>query len=351
MILFLEKVDIINTMHFKSRNHPISVVIFYVSGKNPDDKDTLEGVKGLVQSLKRIGYPVRKKLVTKKNWRRAVHTPGDVVFNFVEDTTWSLYTKVGKRLEALGRAQAGHDLQSFRYATSKASVKRRMRKMRIRTPNYRIFRRRSKIGFRGLTYPIIVKPSREHAGIGISQHSVVSNEKELKKRVLYLLHQYPGEVVAEEFIQGAEIHVTIMGNGAKLIVFPLCEISFGGKFAKHWSVYTYEAKWNKRSWEYWDARVQSPAKIHARLAHTIVRLTRKAYRAFGCRDIARFDVRIDLHGVPSIVDVNFNPSLNFYDTEDATIASVKAYNWTYDQFIQTLVVTAYTRVYGRTPTH
>lgn len=333
----------------KSRflSRPISVVILYYAGTNADDEDTIEGVKGIAESLKRIGYPAKKVRVTKKNWKHAVKTPGDVVFNFVEDETWELYEKVGKRLEALGRAQVGHDTKSFRYTNNKALIKRRMQKLKISTPKFKIFRDASSINNDKLTYPLILKPVREHAGIGISQNSVVKTEKEFKRRMKFLAKNFPGEVIAEEYIKGREVHVTIIGNGKDLTVLPLCEIGFGGKFRKNWSVYTYQAKWDKKSWEYWDARVSAPAKIPAAPTKKIKALALKAYKAFECKDIARFDVRVDTSGKPFLVDVNINPSLNYYDTEDATVASVKAHHWTYDHFIKTLVGITYKRVFGQ----
>lgn len=327
---------------------PLSVVILYYAGNKPDDEDTLEGVKGIEESLRKSQYPVTKIRVTKDNWQEAVQTPGDVVFNFVEDETWQLYTKVAYRLEALGRAQVGHDRKSIKYSIRKIPLKRRLQKLGISTPNFKIFTRSSTVKANGLKYPLIIKPSREHAGIGISQNSVVTNEQKLKKQVNYLFKHYPGEVIAEEYLNGREIHVTILGNDNDLLVLPLCEIRFGAKFTPNWSVYTYKAKWDKKSWEYWDARVDSPAKISSRLAKKIKKLAVGAYKAFELRDIVRIDVRVDKNQQPFLVDININPSLNVYDTEDATVASVKAHHWSYDHFIKTLLTIAYRRVYGHT---
>lgn len=300
--------------------------------------------KGIAEALRKRGHTVKKIAVTEKNWRRAVQLPGDVVFNLVEDDGWKLYVRVGHRLEKLGRVQVGHDMKSFRYTINKAWVKRKMTHEHINTPPYKIFNRRSKITSGGLMYPFIVKPSHQHAGIGISQDSVVNNFLQLKKRVHYILDHYPGEVIVEKYVKGREIHVTILGNDNNMMTLPYCEIGFGKKFKKKWSIYTYEAKWDKKSWEYWDARVDSPAKISPALHEKIEALSIKAYNEFHCRDIARFDFRINSQGTPYIVDVNMNPSLNYYDTEDATLASVYALKWTYEQFIETLASTAYRRV-------
>ena len=225
-----------------------------------------------------------------------------------------------------------------------------MRRWGIAPADFRIFNRRSKISqVRGLEYPLMVKPSGQHAGIGISQDSVVIDQDELKERVKFLFKHFPGEVIAEEFIEGREIHVTVIGNGRKAVVLPYCEIFFGGEFADNWDVYTYEAKWDEKSWEYWGARAHAPAKMDRKLNRRIERLTLAAYRVFGCRDVARMDMRVDTRGRAYIVYINMNPSLNYYDTQDATVKSVEAQGWTYGEFIETLVAITYKRVYGRLP--
>lgn len=325
----------------------ISVLILYYSGLKQDDEDTLEGVKGIFEAVTRLGYPVQKIEVTKDNWTEMVKTPADVVFNLVEDDGWELYVQVGRALEKLGRAQIGHDMKNFRYAIKKAWIKRSLKRLSISTPRFLIFNPASTITLpKTMNYPVIVKPSEQHAGIGISQSSVVKNEDELIKQVQSVLASYPGEVIVEEFIRGREVHVTVFGNGGSVDVLPLCEIGYSGKFAEGWNIYSYNAKWDKKSWEYNDARVRAPADLPPALTKKIEELAVSAYNAMACRDIARLDVRIDKLGVPYVVDINMNPSLNYYDEEDATTASVYAKKWTYDQFVEKVLLASYHRVHG-----
>lgn len=331
-------------------NYPISVAILYYGGQAGDMQDTLEAVEGITSALESRGHMVRSAEVSTKNWRGAVKTPGEVVFNLVEDEEWELYQKVGQKLEELGRAQMGHDLRCFKYVTKKARVKRRMAYLGIPTPEFRVFNRRTKIAsVRKLEYPLIVKPSGQHAGIGISQDSVVIDQQELTDRVKYLFKHFPGEVIAEEFIDGREIHVTVLGNGRHAVALPYCEIEFQGEFADNWDVYTYQAKWEEASWEYWGARVNAKPRLTRKLDKKLERIALAAFRGFGCRDIARLDIRIDKQDRPYIVDLNMSPSLNRYDDQDATIKSVEEMGWTYEQFLETLVAITYKRVYGRLP--
>lgn len=327
---------------------PLSVAILYYSGTHQDDQDTIAGVRGIVESLKRIGHPVRKIIVTKKNWKQALATPGDIVFNFVEDDTWALYEKIAYGLERLGRTQVGHDQSGFRCAISKASLKRILKKKNIATPEFKIFHEHSKTIRPGtMQFPIIIKPSNQHAGIGISQRSVVTTKRAFRHQIKKILTAYPGRVIAEEYISGREIHVTILGNDRRLTILPYCEIRFRGKFKKHWTVYTYQAKWDKDTWEYADAWAGAPASINKKVAERIKKLSRRVYHALHCRDIARIDIRLNKKGMPYVVDVNMNPSINYYDDQDATLASVYALGWTYDEFIEKLLAISHARTGAR----
>jgi D-alanine-D-alanine ligase len=269
----------------------------------------------------------------------------------VEDETWDLWMKVGYRLQALGKAQLGMDVNSYKFALQKSRIKRKMERLGIPTPYYKIYNRRTKFSdIRSLEYPLIVKPSSMHAGIGISQDSVVIDSDELYERFQYLFKNFSGEVIAEEYIEGREIHVTVLGNGRKIVALPFTEIEFKGEFKDNWNIYTYDAKWEEKSWEFWDARVTSPALLPRKINEKIEQLALKAYRAFDCRDFARFDIRLDATSQkPYIVDMNLCPSINNQDDQDATTMSVRALGWTYEEFIETLIAITYKRVYGKLP--
>jgi D-alanine-D-alanine ligase len=336
-------------MH-NSLEYPISVAILYSGGDAGDEQDTLTAVRSISEALEKRGHMVRLMEVTAKNWRNATRIPGDVVFNLVEDFDWSLYMKVAKRLEQMGRAQVGHDIKCLKFVVKKAKVKRKMQRGGISTPPFRIFNRRSNVSaVRRIDFPVIVKPSGQHAGIGISQDSVVIDKKELEERVKYVFKNFPGEVIAEEFVEGKELHVTMLGNGDHVVALPICEIVFGGEFADNWPVYTYEAKWEKESWEYWSARVHAPAVISDKLSKKVEKLAIKTFKEFGCRDVARVDIRVDDKERPYVVDLNISPSLNGGDEEDASIKSAEALGWSYEEFIEKIVAITYKRIYGALP--
>ncbi|MEK9200449.1 MAG: ATP-grasp domain-containing protein, partial [Patescibacteria group bacterium] len=227
--------------------------------------------------------------------------------------------------------------------------KRKLYKEGIGTPNFRIINRRSDIrNIKGLEYPLIVKPSGGHAAIGITQDSVVIDQDELEERVRYLFDRMPGEVIVEEYIEGREIHVTVLGNGKRLATLPYAELAFSGEYSDNWSVYSYNAKWNKSSWEYWNLPVIVADKISRKLDARIEKLCFAAFAALNCCDVARFDLRVDDKERVYLLDANMCPSLENNDG-DATWQSAKRINWSYEDLIETIVGIAYKRLYGKYP--
>ena len=327
-----------------SFDYPISVVVLYVV----DAEGTHEAAVQMAEALEERGHVVRLFRVTRKNWRQAVRVPGDVVLNLAEDTDWKLYVKVGKALEMLGRAQMGHDLASFMFAINKRVVKRKLAAGGLATPKFRILSRRGARMVRGLEYPLMVKPAGHHASEGISQDSVVIDEKELTERVEYLWDRFGGEVVVEEFIEGDEVHVAVMGNGRRVVVLPYVGIVYKGEFADNWNVFTYKAKWDKSSWEYWYSKLICPVSWGRKTDERIEKLAVAVYKMFGCRDVARFDIKVTDEGKPYILDMNLNPSLSG-DDQDECWVSMKALGWTYPQMMETIVAITYKRVYGKLP--
>ena len=85
----------------------LTVAILYYVGAKDDEQDTVESVQAIASALTHRGHSVKKVVVTKRNWQKAVLTPADVVFNLVEDDCWRLYMKVGRKLVRREHLAAG----------------------------------------------------------------------------------------------------------------------------------------------------------------------------------------------------------------------------------------------------
>jgi D-alanine-D-alanine ligase-like ATP-grasp enzyme len=131
-------------------------------------------------------------------------------------------------------------------------------------------------------------------------------------------------------------------------VFPYAEIDFIGEYADNWNVYSYEAKWVDKSWEYWSSPVRSPVILARKVEAGIDKLVTRAFKVLDCCDVVRFDIRLDDLNKPYIIDVNVMPCLKRAEEEECW-RSAKALGWSYEQLIETIVAVAYRRVYGRLP--
>lgn len=330
-------------------SYPISVGILYLATRGPDGDDTRETVQAITEALESRGHMVRVVEVRKNNWRSKLSVPGDVVFNLVEDESWDLYRKVALKLSHMGRAVVGMDEIALPFSTDKLKVTKALVKARVSVPRSRVFTHLSEIpDLRNLNYPLIVKPSGEHSSWGITQDSVVIDNDELRQQALLVKNKYSGSILVEEYIEGREFHATVIGNGKHLAVLPYVEIDFAGEFADNWNVYTYDAKWEEKSWEYWDSSEIVRTRLPKKLDEDIQKLVKKAFTAAKCKDIARFDIRVDTKNKPYIVDVNMCPGLNPIK-QSPSVKSAVALGWKYDELIETLVAVSYTRIFGKLP--
>ncbi|MEZ4689148.1 MAG: D-alanine--D-alanine ligase [Ignavibacteria bacterium] len=145
---------------------------------------------------------------------------------------------------------------------------------------------------------LIVKPSREDASIGIENKSVVYNDAELlKTRIEYILDEYKQPALIEQFIDGREINVSVVGNVTKdendLIVFPISEIDFSDMPSDYQKIVSYNSKWMYKTVEFSGTKAVCPAKdLSPELEKVISDTAKKVYRIIGASDYARVDFRV-----------------------------------------------------------
>jgi len=214
---------------------------------------------------------------------------------------------------------------------------------RVSTPRFQLFNHWEDKINPNLEYPLFVKPNAEGSSKGIRNNSLVNNEKELRKMVKYVVTTYKQPAIVEEFLDGREFTVSIIGNSPARVL-PIVEITFDylppgvNKFD------SYEVKW------YWDSPtnpidpVVCPAKIDDDLKRSIEKTALKAYKALGCVDLTRMDLRLDKEGTPHVIDVNALPGL-MPDPLDNSRFPKSCYTagMTYDDIIKTVLSEAMKR--------
>lgn len=190
--------------------------------------------------------------------------------------------------------------------------------------------------------PLFVKPADEDASLGIGPESVVTDRSALARQIEHVAARY-GAVLVEPYIDGREFNVGII-ELPKMHCLPLAEIEFQTDGGLKWPIVTYEGKWNMGSAADRATPVRCPANLEPRLADAIRDVAIRAYRATGCRDYARIDLRVDRAGNIFILEVNANPDAG----PNAGLARMlAAAGIGYDDFVERLVDTAANRCHSK----
>jgi len=187
-----------------------------------------------------------------------------------------------------------------------------------------------------LTFPVIVKPAAADASCGIDARSVVYDAASALERAALLWEQYGPEALIEEFVDGREVNIGVVGNGASAECLPLAEIEFRVPAGMP-AIVTYDAKWIAGSSDWGASSVRCPADLDAALAAQLRDVALRAYRGLGVRDYGRVDVRVTASGDIRVLEVNPNPDL----APDAGFANAaRARSWSYDELVQRILAAA-----------
>lgn len=273
--------------------------------------------------------------------------PPDLVFNLVESLlSDDRYQGAIPTLLALyGIAYTGSDGHCLNLTLRKHMASPLLRSAGIATPLSTLLpaqpRSRSEdlAAVQGIGYPLFLKLAEASGSIGISARSVVHSDEELLRQLDFLRQTHRQPLLAERFVEGREIYVSMLGN-APLQLFPLQEIDFSQLPQEMPHIVTESAKWLSASFEYSAIRSIPIRSIHPTVRARVEEAARRAFTLLDVRDYGRCDVRLSENGTPHIIDVNSNCDL----AEDAgySLAAGLA-GLTYDQLIEQIALTALQR--------
>ena len=157
-------------------------------------------------------------------------------------------------------------------------------------------------------FPLIVQPSQEHAGIGLDRDSVVWSKRALREQVRRIVQTYSQPALVQLFLSGREFNVGIVG-GKRARVMPLAEVNYEELPADIPPIMSYAAKWIETSVEYKRTSVICPAAVEPELARQVGDIAMRAFRAVRAWGYGRVDIRLDETGLPRVLEVNCNASL------------------------------------------
>jgi D-alanine-D-alanine ligase len=292
-----------------------------------DRNESFQAMEKLMRELQREGHTVIPVCLEDANLAGllAGYPPEEyLVFNWCEEIPGAPHSaaKVARCLEDLGFTFTGADSQALVLAQDKRLVKRVLHRSGVPTPAWKIYETGARNGWE--RFPAIVKPAFEHCSFGVTREAVVRSPQELHQRIEFVLREFSQPALVEEFVDGRELHVTVIGNGT-LHVLPPAEMDFSAFEDVCDRLCTYESKFDPQSAPYNEIQLHLPAPLTpdelARLEQTAL----AAYRATSCRDYARLDIRLR-DGIFYVLDVN--PNADFSpDTSLALAAEVAGYSY------------------------
>ncbi len=278
----------------------------------PDEKkETEQDIAALGNALQNLGHPIEVVTVEDDRLtdRLGAFAPSDhIVFNWCEELPGVPHSEpaVAAVMERLGFVFTGSSFDVLSLAYDKPRIKSLLDDAEILTPPWGVFDTPEVGGWD--IFPAIVKTAHEHCSIGISSESIVTSPAELENRVAFILEAHKQPALVEKFIDGREFHVAVWGNG-RISMLPAAEIEYTGLTDIRDRLFTYEAKYCRDSRLFERIDLNVPAELAPPALAALERIVLDTYRATGCRDYGRIDVRY-LDEVFYVIDVNPNPDIN-----------------------------------------
>ena len=235
----------------------------------------------------------------------------DLVFNlsesFADDDTADF--KIAAFLDLLGKKYTGSGAHGMMLAQDKAVAKKIFAFHGVHTPTFaKCYRGRLDFSH-DLQFPVIVKPAREDGSIGIEFSAVVNSIRELMERMDWLHANFDSPVLIEEYIEGREMYVGILGND-KPEPLPIVELDLSKLPDGTPRIAAAEVKWGKGTKAYRDTKSAVASDLPDETAQTLQQTAVAAYQALELRDYGRVDMRLQPDGRVQVIEVNPNPWLS-----------------------------------------
>jgi D-alanine-D-alanine ligase len=247
-------------------------------------------------------------------------------------------------LDLFGIPYTGADQLALASCLHKRRTKEILIARGIPTPPYRFLAGLAELDdpeLEAIDYPWFVKLAHEDASVGITQDNLVRDAAGLRRRARELMTEHHQGVLAERYVEGREINVTLIGNAADIEVLPLHEIDFAAMPAGRPRIVSYAAKWDVRHVDYAGTKPVPLRGANRDLVDRVERVARGAWGALGLRDYGRIDLRVDAAGAPWVIDVNPNPDIS----PDAGVArAARIAGMSYSQLISRIARTAQERI-------
>jgi D-alanine-D-alanine ligase len=310
-----------------------------LEGHNEKEIEEWRTEYDVTSSLRKLGHEVRciGVLDSLTELRSAIADwEPDIVFNLLEefDGIVTYDQHVVAFLELMRQPYTGCNPRGLLLSRDKSLCKQLLSFHRIATPQFAVFRRGARFHVpRKLRFPLFVKSTVEDASLGIAQASVVEDAARLKERITFVHEQVKSDALVEEYIEGRELYVGVMGN-ERLTRLPVWEMVFGSMPDSLAAIATRKVKWDKRYQAKYGITTHAAIDLPQQVLTALDRLSRRIYRALGMSGYARMDFRVTPQGQVYVLEANANPNL---ETAEDFAESARAAGTPYGELLERLM--------------
>jgi D-alanine-D-alanine ligase len=260
----------------------------------------------------------------------------DVLFNLVEqfNNNPAFDQNIVSFFEMQGLPFTGCGSTGMTLCKHKGTSKKILHYHRIHVPNFAVLPRGQRISRpKHLKFPVLIKPVKEEASYGISQASFVENDEQFRERIAFIHEKYGSAAIAEEYIDGRELYVSIMGN-SRLNVFPIRELVFREVPPNEPKIATYKAKWDEEYRKRWGLQNRYANGFDPAFLAKIQDTCKRIYRLLTIDGYARIDLRLTPDNKLYFIEANPNPHLA--EDEDFAMSANKA-GLSYPQLMERII--------------
>jgi D-alanine-D-alanine ligase len=305
-----------------------------------EEYDPPETIEALNSELKRLGNQVVELGGGRQFLENILRSDVDLVFNIAEGRGHcrSREAQVPAVLEMLGLPYVGSDPLTLALCLDKPSAKQIARAGGIPTPGFQVIDTIDDLDHLRtlpLDFPLIVKPAYEGSSKGIHEGSRVNSRSGLRERVRQVIETYRQPALVEQFIAGTEVTVGVVGGGPPQIVGVMEVVPRDGSGESF--MYTLNVKRNWRQM----VSYRCPPRLPPSCVIELETMALTLFRALGCRDMARFDFRVDRAYRPYFIEANPLPGLSPEYGDLSIMGNLTG--WDYPRIVRTILDSALNR--------
>lgn len=311
------------------RDHPIDFLEEY------DTEETIDAIQDVLQGE---GHEVIKLGGDTGLIDRLRKTPVDIVFNVAEGFQGrNREAHIPALLEFLNIPYTGSDPLTLSLTLDKSMAKRIVMSENIPTPKFKRVERVEDLGGLDLNYPLFVKLCYEGSSKGVRLDSKILDRRSLEEKTRWLLETYGPPLLVEEFVNGPEFTVGILGNETPSVL--------GVMYIKIKGIPPEEAIYSLEVKREWKEKVEyhCPPPIEKKLLGKIEEVALRSFRALECRDVSRVDIRVGKDEAAYFLEINPLPGLSPVYGDLPIMA--KRMGWDYERLVKTIFHNALRR-YG-----